>query len=565
MFDRMRTGKYAPVLTGTDKGLRLDIVSADVVMMGNKPKIRFPMVLWGAQRETREDERTGVKRVMTWAEFATTFRLLDDKGKLYGEMSTGNPGMRNDYPERLIAEFPPQIVLGQYELDPVPATVSVMEMLVSVRSHSPSGGDISAQYTWKIPVPDDWRLKPGETWEGATETTRSEEEKIRSGGRRPHSREEVRLEPGRRRAVTHTTAKWPASRWRAQVPRLVEQCHVESRGSPRGRARRGPPGARPARARSARPARAPPVRRPAPPRARGTAPPGDRPPRPQRPPATPACRRAAPGRRRPVDPTTTSSTPARSTPTGRSGTGTARCQMTRPRTSRQARVGRSSCMPAIHARAPPAVGGVGCWRGSSVSQRTSPRTGSRARSADRSSRPSGTSATGPQGSAGPVKGSGAATRKRTVPSCRSSPVSTPASDAASTVTPESAMCSRRVRGGTNDQRCRPVSASTARMPRRSRPKSSTCSAEMASGSSAAPSCGWNQRGVASCDAVPEEAVTRRGERPSVGRRGPTAQGGPVDPLLPVPAEQVHPSVGQQHHAGVGGRRASPDPARRAPG
>ena len=124
MFDRMRTGKYAPVLTGTDKGLRLDVVSADVVMVGNKPKIRFPIVLWGAQRETREDERTGVKRVLTWAEFATTFRLLDDKGKLYGEMSTGNPGMRNDYPERLIAEFPPQTVLGQYELDPVPANVS---------------------------------------------------------------------------------------------------------------------------------------------------------------------------------------------------------------------------------------------------------------------------------------------------------------------------------------------------------------------------------------------------------------------------------------------------------
>jgi len=176
MFDRMRTGKYAPVLTGTDKGLRLDVVSADVVMVGNKPKIRFPIVLWGAQRETREDERTGVKRVMTWAEFATTFRLLDDKGKLYGEMSTGNPGMRNDFPERLIAEFPPQTVLGQYELDPVPATVSVMEMLVSVRSHAPSGGDINAQYSWKIPVPDDWRLKPGETWEGATETTRTEEE-----------------------------------------------------------------------------------------------------------------------------------------------------------------------------------------------------------------------------------------------------------------------------------------------------------------------------------------------------------------------------------------------------
>jgi hypothetical protein len=175
MFDRMRTGKYAPVLTGTDKGLRLDVVSADVVMVGNKPKIRFPLVLWGAQRETREDDH-GRKRVLTWADFATTFRLIDDKGKLFGEMTVNNPGMRNDFPERLIAEFPPQTVLGQYELEPVPANVTQMEMLVAVRSHAPSGGDINAQYSWKIPVPDDWKLKPGEAWEGATVTTRSEEE-----------------------------------------------------------------------------------------------------------------------------------------------------------------------------------------------------------------------------------------------------------------------------------------------------------------------------------------------------------------------------------------------------
>ena len=132
-------------------------------------------MLWGAQREVRENDQ-GQKRVLTWADFATTFRLLDDKGKLYGEMSTGNPGMRNDFPERLIAEFPPQTVLGQYELEPVPASVSVMEMLIAVRSHSPTGGDINAQYSWKIPVPDDWKLKAGETWEGATVTTRTEEE-----------------------------------------------------------------------------------------------------------------------------------------------------------------------------------------------------------------------------------------------------------------------------------------------------------------------------------------------------------------------------------------------------
>ena len=122
------------MLTGTDKGLRLDVVSADVVMVGNKPKIRFPSCSGARSARPARTSGTGPSACSTWAEFATTFRLLDDKGKLYGEMSTANPGMRNDYPERLIAEFPPQIVLGQYELDPVPANVSQMEMLVAVRS-----------------------------------------------------------------------------------------------------------------------------------------------------------------------------------------------------------------------------------------------------------------------------------------------------------------------------------------------------------------------------------------------------------------------------------------------
>src|SRR5262249_34886899 len=146
MFDRMRTGKYAPVLTGSDKGLRLDVVSADVVMVGNKPKIRFPLVLWGAQRETRENDQ-GRKRVLTWADFATTFRLLAEKGCRSGERPAKTPALRTLFPERLIAASPPQTILGQYELEPVPANVTQMEMLVAVRSHAPSGGDINAQYS----------------------------------------------------------------------------------------------------------------------------------------------------------------------------------------------------------------------------------------------------------------------------------------------------------------------------------------------------------------------------------------------------------------------------------
>jgi hypothetical protein len=176
LFDRMHTGKYVPLFSGTDKGMRLDVVGADVSAAGGKPHVRLPLVLWGAQRYTKEDDHQGVKRLITSAEISATFRLLDSTGKLVAEMSAGSPGMKNDFPERLIAEFPPQVVLAQYEFDRVPAGVAQMEATFSVRSHAPSGGDANATYTWKASVPEEWRLGPGETWEGAQESVRSKED-----------------------------------------------------------------------------------------------------------------------------------------------------------------------------------------------------------------------------------------------------------------------------------------------------------------------------------------------------------------------------------------------------
>jgi hypothetical protein len=176
LFDRMHTGRYVPLFSGTDKGMRLDVVGADVSAAGGKPRVRLPLVLWGAQRYTKEDERPGTKRVVTSADIAATFRLLDTNGKLVAEMTAGSPGMKNDFPERLIAEFPPQVVLAQYEFERVPAGVAQMEATFSVRSHAPSGGDANATYTWKTSVPEEWRLGPGETWEGAQESERSQED-----------------------------------------------------------------------------------------------------------------------------------------------------------------------------------------------------------------------------------------------------------------------------------------------------------------------------------------------------------------------------------------------------
>lgn len=175
VFDAMRAGKYEPVWTATDKGMRLDVLSSDVVMVLGQPQIRLQLALWGAQREMTDEGK--VKKMVTSASFKTKWVLNDEKGKLVGEMEAGDPSMKIDYPERFIAEFPPQMVLGHYDIDMVPANVTKMDITFNVSSRSATGGDANATYNWKLDsIPSEWKLRPGEEWKGATVQERAEEE-----------------------------------------------------------------------------------------------------------------------------------------------------------------------------------------------------------------------------------------------------------------------------------------------------------------------------------------------------------------------------------------------------
>ncbi|ATB32813.1 hypothetical protein [Melittangium boletus] len=174
VFDQMREGKYKPLWTSTDKGMRLDVVSADFVKVLDKPQVRLQLVLWGAQREERTDGK--MKKMVTSASFNTHWKLTDERGKLIGEMNAEDPSMKVDFPERFIAEFPPQMVLGHYDMDLMPNEVKKMEIAFQVSSRAASGGDATAKYLWKLDVPSDWRLGAGEKWEGATVSERPEDE-----------------------------------------------------------------------------------------------------------------------------------------------------------------------------------------------------------------------------------------------------------------------------------------------------------------------------------------------------------------------------------------------------
>ncbi len=174
VFDRLRSGRYKPVWTGTDKGMRLDVLSADVVMAEGRPWVRFQLVLWGAQRALKEEGK--VKKMVTSASFETMWKLMDARGRLVGEVRGSDPSMKTDFPERFIAEFPPQMVLGHYDLDLVPSEVDKMDISFQVSSRSASGGDATASYVWKLTVPSEWKLGANEVWKDATVDERPEEE-----------------------------------------------------------------------------------------------------------------------------------------------------------------------------------------------------------------------------------------------------------------------------------------------------------------------------------------------------------------------------------------------------
>jgi len=183
-FDELRTGAYSPVFSATDKGMRLDVASVSVSTGQSKPQVKLGIALWGAQRELF-DESTAAngitavikKKMTTSASFNVIWKLFDDKAKLIAEMTAqGDPTMKIDYPERYIREFPPQMVLGYYAMDLIPAEVAKIDILFQVVSRSPTGGEATAQFTWKMDAPGQWKLNPGEKWENAEESIRPAED-----------------------------------------------------------------------------------------------------------------------------------------------------------------------------------------------------------------------------------------------------------------------------------------------------------------------------------------------------------------------------------------------------
>ena len=174
-FTQMHDGQYQPMSTATDKGLRLDIVSADLKReAGNQ--IVFSLVLWGAQREIREDKGNHTQKMVALVGFDAVWKIYDAKNKLIAEVHAGDPGTRVDNPERFIPVFPPQMLLAEYKMDRIPAEAERMDMTVDVSARASWGSSQHATFNYSMPVAREWKLAPGEVWQGAQESERPQEE-----------------------------------------------------------------------------------------------------------------------------------------------------------------------------------------------------------------------------------------------------------------------------------------------------------------------------------------------------------------------------------------------------
>lgn len=164
-------GSYAPAMTGTSGGLRLDFLEAKPVLVQGQRALQGRFVLWGAQRSRMEEDMGGVKqaRIQTHASFQDVrVKLFDEREKPIGELTFGLPfGTYVPVPEQRIDAFPPLAFVGDYAIPLVPHAAVTMEMKASVLSRAVTGTEIRAEFEWKQPVPPQWKLAEGEAWEGA--------------------------------------------------------------------------------------------------------------------------------------------------------------------------------------------------------------------------------------------------------------------------------------------------------------------------------------------------------------------------------------------------------------
>ncbi|HTP25749.1 MAG TPA: hypothetical protein VMK12_08830 [Anaeromyxobacteraceae bacterium] len=177
----MLRGEYAPALSASDQGLRLDVlgIRPGVHPESHERMLRIDFALWGAPRrielEPAGGERSSLRVVVPLSFRQLAFRFLDAAGKTYGEMSgVGEPYMMIKDPERFSFELPPGMALGTWWVEPFPRETARVEISVGVQVQGMTSASLTPTFRWELPVSDEWKLRPGEVFHAETREAPSE-------------------------------------------------------------------------------------------------------------------------------------------------------------------------------------------------------------------------------------------------------------------------------------------------------------------------------------------------------------------------------------------------------
>jgi hypothetical protein len=173
-FGLVKEGRYAPLFTAVAEGMRLDLVAVETGAhpAGGGSALRIDFALWGAPRRVekeRQGDVTTTKVLLPVVFKRIAFRLLDEKGKLYGEMNgPGEPFQKLTDPERWVDDFPPGVLFGSWWVDLLPREAMTSEMELEVSIRGANGNERPGLFKFVLPVREEWRLPPGAAYQAET-------------------------------------------------------------------------------------------------------------------------------------------------------------------------------------------------------------------------------------------------------------------------------------------------------------------------------------------------------------------------------------------------------------
>ncbi len=166
LFEKMRQGQYRPLYTAADKTFRFDIYDLSPSQVAGEKRIKLSYVHWGAFGSVGYGAIEGNIKVPT----------VKGKELEIPKMTSDGPPTMQIEPERWVAEFIPGVEIGYYDLPFFPPEATGVDLSFDFSLATGGGSSLLAHLVFpNMPVPDAWKLKPGEKWEADVQTATPEE------------------------------------------------------------------------------------------------------------------------------------------------------------------------------------------------------------------------------------------------------------------------------------------------------------------------------------------------------------------------------------------------------